>query len=95
MTTEKVKEKKERTPKDGVGKCATDAIKSGKTNDEVLAIVRAKFPEAKTTAASINWYRNKLRGEGHDVKTSRELNAAKPKPEKAKAKKGETKDPLS
>ena len=87
-----------RAPKDGVGKAAEAAILSGMSNEDALVAVRAKFPEAKTTKASINWYRNKLRESHSHVKTSRELRAAaKPaKPAKAPktAKAKADKDPL-
>jgi len=89
-------EKAKKEPKQGVGYTATQAILAGKSNEEALAEVQKAHPESKTTMASINWYRNKLRGEGKDVKTSRELRAAN-KPEKApKAKKGDKPaDPLA
>jgi hypothetical protein len=89
------KEKKE--PKRGVGTAAKEAIRDGKTNDETLAIVQAEFPEAKTSKASINWYRNKLRTDGEKVLTARELKkkADGDAPAKAKAKgKDKAKDPL-
>jgi hypothetical protein len=70
-------EKKPRVQKDGVGKLAQELILAGGDNESVFNAVKAKFPEAKTSMASINWYRNKLRGEGKGVKTSRELRAAK------------------
>lgn len=60
-------------PKRGVGTAAMEAIREGKTNEEALAAVRTEFPDAKTTLASINWYRNKLRNDGEDVPTAREL----------------------
>lgn len=72
------KVEKEKTP--GVGDKAKELIRAGKTNDEVLAGVKEAFPEANTTLASVNWYRNKLRSDGETVPTSREL---KPKVEKA------------
>lgn len=75
----------EKAPKTGVGTVALAAIRAGKTNEEALAAVQAEFPEAKTSMASINWYRNKLRGDGEKVPTAREL--------KKKAKKAK-KDPL-
>ena len=64
---------KEKTP--GVGDLAKDLIRAGKTNEEVLASVKESFPDAKTSMASINWYRNKLRGDGENVPTARELKA--------------------
>lgn len=87
-------EKAKKEPKQGVGYVATKAILAGKSNEETLKEVQAAFPESKTTMASINWYRNKLRGEGHDVKTSRELRPAKEKASK-KGKKGAAADPLA
>lgn len=78
--------------KETIGDAAMAAIRAGQTNQEALDTVLAKFPEAKTTLSSINWYRNKLRKDGEPVKSARELSAATPKPEKEKGKgKGETK----
>lgn len=71
----------EKTKKRGVGDVAVEALKAGKTNEDALAAVRAEFPDAKTSLASINWYRNKLRSEGvAGVKTSRELKKDAPAP---------------
>lgn len=75
--------------KQGLGALAVALIKEGKDNDTVLAKIKAKFPKAKTTLASIAWYRNNLRANGvKGVKTNRELTGgtAKP-PAKKKAKK--------
>ena len=54
---------------------AKELIRAGKTNEEVLAAVKEQFPDAKTSMASINWYRNKLRTDGENVPTARELKA--------------------
>lgn len=59
----------------GVGDVAKGLIRDGKTNEEVLAAIKEQFPDAKTSMASINWYRNKLRGDGENVPTARELKA--------------------
>lgn len=75
-----------KAPKVGVGTVALEAIRAGKTNEEALAAVRAEYPEAKTSLASINWYRNKARSDGEKVPTAREL--------KKKAKAASKKDPL-
>lgn len=77
--------KTEDETKRGVGTVAIEALRAGKTNEDALAAVQKEFPEAKTSLASINWYRNKLRSDGEDVPTSRDLKkAAKPdKPKKA------------
>lgn len=65
------------TKKSGVGDAAIAAIKSGMNNEEALAAVRSEFPKAKTSLASINWYRGNLRrGGDKSVKTSRELKRA-------------------
>ena len=76
----KAKAKADKTPKEpkvGVGTIAKDAIREGKSNEETLAIVKAKFPEAKTTIASVAWYRNNLRVNGEKIPTARELAKAK------------------
>lgn len=73
-----------------VGSVAIAAIKAGKSNEEALAAVKEALPDAKTSLASINWYRNKLRADGDKtVKTARELKKAA----KADAKKAEAKAP--
>lgn len=84
----------EKTP--GVGDMAKALIRDGKTNEEVLAAVKESFPDAKTSMASINWYRNKLRGDGETIPTARELKAGakagiKAAKEAAKAEKAEAK----
>ncbi len=86
MSTDK-KTKEKAAPKRGVGTVAIEAIMAGKTNEEALEACRKAFPEAKTSLASINWYRNKLRTEGKKVPTAREL-------KKKAAKKSAAKDPL-
>lgn len=63
-----------KTPKRGVGTVVKEAIRDGSTNEEALAVVQAEFPHAKTSKASVNWYRNKMRADGEDVPTARELN---------------------
>lgn len=50
--------------KQGIGTFCMDLIQKGKTNDQVLESVRAKFPDASTSASSIAWYRNKLKSDG-------------------------------
>ena len=71
------KDKETKEPKRGVGTVVIEALKAGKTNEEALAVVQAEFPDAKTSLASVGWYRNKLRADGDkSVKTSRELKKA-------------------
>lgn len=48
----------------GIGAFCMDLILKGKSNDEVLAAVAKKFPDASTSASSVAWYRNKLKSEG-------------------------------
>lgn len=69
-------EKEDKQPKRGVGTVAKEAIRDGKTNEEALEAVQAEFPDAKTSLASINWYRNKMRSDGEKVPTARELKKA-------------------
>lgn len=66
----------DKATKRGVGTAAVEAIRAGKTNEEALEAVKAEFPDAKTSLASINWYRNKLRAEDKSVPTARELKKA-------------------
>lgn len=73
VKTNEAEQPKEKTP--GVGDVAKDLIRGGKTNEEVLAAIKEQFPDAKTSMASINWYRNKLRGDGEEVPTARGLKA--------------------
>lgn len=87
-STRKAPAKKE--PKRGVGVVAIKAIRDGKTNEEALAAVKGEFPDAKTKLASVYWYRNKLRSDGEDVLTERELKkqqAKKPATKRTAAKK--------
>jgi hypothetical protein len=48
----------------GIGAFCMDLILKGKTNESVLEAVGKKFPDASTSAASVAWYRNKLKSEG-------------------------------
>ncbi|ADK73422.1 hypothetical protein RDJLphi1_gp21 [Roseobacter phage RDJL Phi 1] len=66
----------EKAPKRGVGTVAMEAIAAGKTNEEALEAVKAEFPDAKTSLASINWYRNKMRADDKSVPTARDLKKA-------------------
>jgi chemotaxis protein histidine kinase CheA len=47
----------------GIGAFCMELIGKGKTNEEVLAAVKDKFPGASTSASSVAWYRNKLKQE--------------------------------
>lgn len=73
---DEVKTEEEKAPKRGVGTVAMEAIQAGKTNEEALEAVKGEFPEAKTSLASINWYRNKLRADDKSIPTARDLKKA-------------------
>jgi len=47
--------------KQGIGAFCIALIREGKDNAAVLAAVAKKFPDAATSAASIAWYRNKVK----------------------------------
>ena len=81
------KDDKPKEPKRGIGTVAMEAIKKGATNQEALAAVRKEFPDAETTTASINWYRNKLRTDGVNGFDGKPVPSAREqaKAEKAKA----------
>ena len=52
------------TPKQGIGAFCEGLLKQKKSTDEIMKAVQAKFPGAKTSPASIAWYRSKMREEG-------------------------------
>jgi hypothetical protein len=86
-TTEAPAEKKQRGQ--GIGKRAKDLIREGKSNKDVLETLQKEFPTAKTTMASVNWYRNNLRAKGEKVPSAREVKAAEAPKAEAKAEGGE------
>lgn len=47
----------------GIGAFCMELLRQGKSNAEVLEAVAKRFPEAKTSAASVSWYRNKIASE--------------------------------
>jgi hypothetical protein len=49
-----------RGPNQGVGSFAKEQIAAGKTNAEVLALVKSQFPNAKTTTGCIAFYRTAM-----------------------------------
>jgi len=65
--------------KPGVGDVAIAALRDGKDNEETLALVKKKFPDAAVSISSIAWYRNKLRTDGEKVPTAREIKAKRKK----------------
>jgi hypothetical protein len=64
-TTEKkvAKDAGEKVKRPGIGSFCMDLILKGKTTDEIIAAAHEKFG-SRTSASSIAWYKNKLRGEG-------------------------------
>lgn len=46
--------------KQTIGGLCAELIKAGKTNEQIIAAVKAAFPGAKTSSASVAWYRSKL-----------------------------------
>lgn len=63
-------------------------FKEGATNEQALEAVQKKFPQAKTSANSIRWYRNKLREKSAKVPGSRDA-ARKQDKKEAKDKGGD------
>ena len=61
-----------------VGDIAKEAIIAGKTNEQALAAVKAEMPAAKTSLASVNWYRNQARKDDKTIPTARALKKAAP-----------------
>jgi urease gamma subunit len=43
----------------GIGVFIKEQIKAGKSNADIAEATKMKFPDAKTTAASVSWYRGK------------------------------------
>lgn len=58
----------------GIGARAMELILEGKTNDEVIATIKAEIPDAHPTPATMAWYRNKLRKDGKLPPSARTLN---------------------
>lgn len=48
---------------------------TSKTGAEILAIIKQKFPDAKTGPASIAWYKNDLKKKGILAKTNQKFSA--------------------
>jgi len=62
--------------KRNIGNAAIDSITSGASNEDALKAVLAEFPDAKTSMASINWYRQKLRTTDKSIPTARDIKKA-------------------
>lgn len=48
-------------PKTTIGAFAKDCIAKGWANEDVLKAIKINFPNAKTSNASLNWYRSQMR----------------------------------
>lgn len=60
--SKKAAAKRERKP--GLGSMICDMLVAKKSVKEILRIVKAKFPKAKTNEKCVSWYRSKLVKEG-------------------------------
>lgn len=58
--------------KRGIGTVVQEQLLAGKSNDAVLAAVKAEFPESNTSKATVSWYRNNMRAKGEKVPSARE-----------------------
>lgn len=52
---------KEKTKRVTIGSVVTALIKAGKATVDILAAVKAEFPDAKTTDKCVSWYRSQLK----------------------------------
>ena len=59
-----------------VGSVAMDAIRQGKTTKQVVAVVKAQFPESRISESAVNSYRSRLRRRGEAVPTALEATDA-------------------
>ena len=48
----------------GIGAYINGLLMSGKPNEEVLKLTLRTFPSARTSAATVAWYKSKLKKEG-------------------------------
>lgn len=73
MSDQDVAEKKPRGK--GIGARAMELILEGKSTQEVIDTIKAEIEGANPTAATIAWYKNKLRSEGKLPATNRKKKA--------------------
>lgn len=52
----------------GIGKIADGEILKGASVDEVLAVIHALFPDAKTDRRCVYSYTSRFRAAGYDIK---------------------------
>jgi len=62
------KQKPKKTPREVLAA----AFKRGKTNAEALAILKEKHPYSMMSLATVNWTRNRLRGDGLKIPSEHE-----------------------
>ncbi len=65
----------------GIGKRAMELILEGKSNQEVIDIIKSEIEDAHPTMATMAWYRNKLRTDGLLPKSERKSKAKEATPE--------------
>jgi len=73
--------------KKGVCERGRELIRQGKTNQQVLTVLKKEYRNSSIKIGGVNWLRNDLRiakGE-KKIKTNRELTAVAAKPAKKKA----------
>jgi hypothetical protein len=61
-----------REPWRGIGDVVMEVIRAGGTNADALAEAKRRFPGAKTSLASVAWYRSHMRSKGEDIHTDAE-----------------------
>jgi hypothetical protein len=61
---------------------AEEELRKGLTNADVTGFVLAQFPNARTSAKLVQWYRNRLRKNEPGVLTEREAKKAKARRER-------------
>jgi hypothetical protein len=75
----------------GVCERGRELLRQGKTNMQVLTVLKKEFKKSKISMGSVGWLRNDLRSKGEKVKTNREITTATatttPTPKKKTAKK--------
>jgi hypothetical protein len=74
-------------PRTGVCERGRELIRQGKTNQQVITILKKEFRKSNTNINCVAWLRNDLRAKGEKIKTNRELtNAVTAAPKKATGK---------
>ena len=58
-----------------IGAVALELMEKGKTNEQVLAGLKTRFPKSKVSMNSVTWYRSNYRRQGVKLPTNNELSA--------------------